>query len=137
MRVHKGMISFSPFTLATQDNFPSSDCVVKSKTEENIFYSPDWYECVIVNLKFPADAYRIDYCRPYVWAQAERSGFGWDKSELFGINGDFWPNITNPVRNEDMVVIAFKKVSYEEAAIAMEKKKKIAEYGLKCQLWDD
>ena len=72
-----------------------------------------------------------------MWVKNGKSGFGWDKRDISVFTGDFWPNIVNPVRNEDEVVIAFKQVSLEEIEIAMERKKKIAEYGLKCQVWED
>ena len=130
-------ISFQPFIVASQDNFPASDCVIRSETEPNIFYSPDWHECVIANLKFPTDSYSIDYCRPYVWAKSEDTGFGWDKGGLSNCTGDFWPNWENPVRNEDRVVVAFRKVSFEEIEAVFEAKKKIARHGLECQKWDE
>lgn len=137
MTVDQNQILFQSYQLSTKENFPADECVVPFESEANIFYSPDWYECVIANLKFPSCGFYIDYCKPYVWAKENKSGFGWDKSELSECDGDFWPNIANPVRNENMVVVAFRKVDMREIETAFEFKKKIAEYGLKCQIWDD
>lgn len=137
MIANQNQISFQSYQLSKEENFPVDECVVPSESEANIFYSPDWYECVIANLKFPTCGYLVDYCKPYVWVKDSKSGFGWDKSKLSECNGDFWSNIANPVRNENMVVVAFRKVDMGEIETAFEFKKKIAEYGLKCQAWDD
>lgn len=138
MKINKDTtISLDSFTFSTRAAFPESECTEQYEDDPNLFYSSYWYEVIIANLKFPTDSYFIDYCKPYVWRKDNKSGFGWDKRDLSTFTGDFWPNIVNPVRNENMVVIAFRKVSFEEIENSMIFKKKVAEYGVKCQVWDD
>jgi hypothetical protein len=63
--------------------------------------------------------------------------FAWDKTEISDCTGDFWPNIENPVRNEQMVIIAFRKVNDTEVQEVLKKKSKIAKHGIDSQIWDD
>lgn len=137
MKITEKQISFEPFKISTIDNFPVNECTVQSNTEQDVYYSPYWYECVIANLKFETDSYLIDYCKPYVWRGRDMELFGWDKTEISDCTGDFWPNIEKPVQNENTVVIAFRKVSVAEIENNMRIKKEIAKHGIDCQIWED
>lgn len=130
-------ITFEPFTISTIENFPVRECTIQSTKEENIYYSSYWYECIIANIEHKKDGYVIDYCKPYICTGYDRPYFGWDKTEISDCTGDFWPNIENPVRNEQMVVIAFRKVNDTEVQEVLKKKSEIAEHGIDSQIWDD
>ena len=137
MKITEKEISFEPFQRVTSDNFPVEECTVQDKRENDVFYSYCWYECVLANLKFNTDCYWIDYCKPYVWRGNGMELYGWDKSEISDCSGDFWPNIENPVLNEDVVVIAFRKTSISEIDKILRIKKEIAKHGLESQIWED
>jgi len=137
MKILQEKISFKPFIMSTRENFPAKECLVPYAKEASIFHSPNWYECVIGSLDFPKDGYMIDYCKPYVCVFRGELYFGWDKRGISNLDGDFWPNIENPVRNENYVVIAFRKVSYKEIEDNMKIKAEIAKHGIESQIWED
>lgn len=99
------MSIFEQYIKSTKENFPllELECVRPIK-EEGVYESDIWYECVIVNQKFPDDGYRVCLLRPYIWTDGKSTLFGW-LSENPNV---YYDNLECPIHNNDMVVVGFK-----------------------------
>ena len=118
------------YTKSVREVFPAEECVLPDK-EEGVYNSDKWYECIIVNSKFPEDGFRVHVCRPYIWTDGTETRYGWIYE-----GQDFYDNFENPVRNniDNYAVVAFRPVDKESFQTEV---RNLAQEIIDNQVWDD
>ena len=99
----------SNFTSSTEDAFPKDICTIPSK-EEGVFMSDSWYECILLNTKFPEDGFMIKILKPYIWTDGKETLFAWIAENP----NEYYDNMSNPIHDDDLVVVGFRPGSFDE-----------------------
>ena len=97
------LTNFEKFTYSSKGNFPEAECTVQDKNELDVFYSPNVYQILYIDIRFPEER-RLTYAKPYVWiSEKGEKKYGWvsnHTTEIFG-------NIENTCQLWDEFAIGF------------------------------